>query len=50
MSLRNRIYKKMHREIRKQKASVVTQIARELLQQPFWARVKLAWRIIIKGK
>jgi hypothetical protein len=46
MSLRTRIYKKMHRDIKRQKGAVVKQIARELLTQSLKERFKLAWKII----
>ena len=50
MSLRTRIYKKLHRDLKRQKQAVVTQIARELLQQPLRERLKLAWRIVFRGR
>ena len=46
MSAKTRIYKKVHKEIRKQKPALINQIARELLMQPFWERVRLAWKIV----
>ena len=46
MSLRTRIYKKMHRDIRKQKGAIINQIAKEMLTQPLKERLKLAWKIV----
>jgi len=46
VSQKTQIYKKVHREIRKQKPALINQIARELLTQPLKERLKLAWRIV----
>jgi hypothetical protein len=46
MSQKTRIYKKVHKEIRKQKPALINQIARELLTQPLRERLRLAWKIV----
>jgi hypothetical protein len=46
MSIKTRIYKKLHRDVRRQKMNMVNQIARELMMQPLKERVKVAWRIV----
>ena len=46
MSQKTQIMKKVHKEIRQQKPKMINQIARELLTQPLWNRVKLAWKIV----
>lgn len=46
MSARTRLFKKVHREIRKSKPAIINQIARELLTQPLRQRLKLAWKIV----
>jgi hypothetical protein len=50
MSKKNQIVKKVHRDIRRARGKLVNEIARDLLTQPFWQRVKLAWRIVFRGK
>lgn len=45
MSLKNRLMKKISRDVRRQKREVVNQIAKELKGLPFKERAKLAWRI-----
>lgn len=50
MSLRTRIYKKLHRDVRRQKKAMVIQIARELMTAPLRERLRVAWRIVFKGK
>ena len=46
MSAKTRIYKKVNKEIRKQKPQIIKQIARELLTQPLRERLRLAWKIM----
>lgn len=46
MSKKVLILKKLHKEIRKQKPALITQIARELMTAPFKERVKVAWKIV----
>ena len=46
MSVTRTVLKKMRRAVKREKAAYVNQIARELLTQTFWARVRMAWRIV----
>ena len=46
MSQKTAIMKKVHKQIRAEKPKLITQIARELLTQPFKERLRLAWKIV----
>ena len=46
MSARTRIFKKLHRDIRRQKPVLIKQIAKELLTAPLRERIKVAWKIV----
>lgn len=46
MSKKTGILKKVHKDIRRAKTKVVNDIARDILTQSRWERIKLAWRIV----
>lgn len=50
MSAKVAILKKVHKDIRRSKGKIVNDIARDIMTQPLKARIKLAIRIIFKGK
>ena len=50
MSARDRMLKKIKREVRKEKAAYIDQIAKDLLNVSLWNRIKLAYRIVVRGK
>ena len=50
MSLKTEMIKKVHRRVRKAKTEIVNGIAKEILTLPLRERIKLAFRIVVKGK
>lgn len=50
MSAKVAILKKVHKDIRRSKGKIVNDIARDIMTQPLKERIKLAIRIIFKGK
>jgi len=47
---KHEVYRKIRRTVQREKKALVEQIAREMLDIPLWGRVKLAYRIVFKGK
>ncbi|MFA5323519.1 MAG: hypothetical protein WC373_12685 [Smithella sp.] len=50
MSAKTAVLKKVHREVRRTKGRLINDIAREIISVPLWERIKLAARIVFKGK
>lgn len=50
MSVKVAILKKVHKDIRRSKGKLVLDIAREMLTMPLKERLRLALKIIFKGR